>query len=288
MSNNSVSKKLLSKIFCCCLISFVLLSGCFKQNKESAQKTTFENTNIVDKIKQKGVVTVVTNAVFPPFEYFNYNNIEGIDIDISQEIAKDLGVKLEILEMNFDGVIAAISSGKGDFIAAGLTKDPKREKAISFSDEYITVPQSLIVLNKGEKDEQVFENLSTDEVHRLLLGKRIGVQIGTTSSKYVKEQIENGFLKNSCSDVIEKKEYLDLVTDLRNNRIDVIALDGLIARQLAKKNKDLICFDRETEKYVLAVKKGNEELLKYINQTINRLIDENKIQDFYNKHYALD
>ncbi len=253
-----------------CLLLLLLLLTCSCQKKSQTK-----NESIVEDIKQKGVITVVTNAVFPPFEYFKYNQIEGIDIDISKEIAKDMGVELEVLEMGFDGIVAAIASGKGDFVASGLTKDSQKEKVVSFSKSYITVPQSLVVMKNDPANDI-----------QSLLNKRIGVQIGTTSSKYIKSELEQGFLKNSESKIVEKKEYLDLITDLRNKRLDIIAMDGLIARQLVKKNNDLRYFDRDGEDYVLAVKKGNEELLNYINQTIERLISENKIQDFYHNHYG--
>ncbi|MBP0979460.1 MAG: transporter substrate-binding domain-containing protein [Oscillospiraceae bacterium] len=249
------------------ILLIVSFSGCKKNNIRDLKD-----------IIERGKITVVTNAVFPPFEYYKFNNIEGIDIDIAREVAKDIGVELEILEMNFDGVIAAIASGKGDFVAAGLTRDPKKEKAISFSDDYILVPQSLILINNK------INNKINNEIDALK-DKKIGVQIGTTSDKYIRDNIKNGFLKNSLSELVEKKEYLDLVIDLRNNRLDVIALDGFIAREIVKRNKDLIYFDRDSENYALAVKKGNDDLLKKINQTIKRLLDQDKIKEFYKKHY---
>ena len=136
------------------------------------------------------------------------------------------------------------------------------------------MPQSLIVKKENLKINNVFD----------IKNKKIGVQIGTTSDKYVKDELDNGFLKDSDTKVIAKKEYLDLVTDLRNNRLDVIALDGFIAEQLIRRNDDLRFFDRDHESYALAVKKGNDELLNEINSTIKRLINSNKIHEFYFNH----
>lgn len=249
-------------IFFIIIVLLTMFSGC--QNKG----------NSIAKIKKRGVITVITNAVFPPFEYYKGREIQGIDIDIANEIAKDLGVKLEILDMNFDGLVVSIASGKGDFVAAGLTIDENKTKAITFSNEYIKVPQSLIVKKENLKINNVFD----------IKNKKIGVQIGTTSDKYVKDELDNGFLKDSDTKVIAKKEYLDLVTDLRNNRLDVIALDGFIAEQLIRRNNDLRFFDRDNESYALAVKKGNDELLNEINSTIKRLINSNKIREFYFNH----
>lgn len=254
---------MLKKVIFLSVIFLLYLTGCSSK------------TRTVTDIKNKGIVTVVTNAVFPPFEYFKSDEIRGIDIDISKEIAKDLGVKLEVLDMNFDGVIAAIASGKGDFVAAGLTVDEKRKKSIDFSNEYITVPQSLVTILNSE----------INEVNDLR-GKNIGTQIGTTSDKYIDSEIQNGFLKDSGAKIVKRKEYLDLVIDLKNERLDVIALDGLITRKLVEKNNQLRFFDRDSESYALAVKKGNNELLNEINKTINRLIIQDKIIEFYNKHVS--
>ena len=241
----------------------VIITGCAKKD------------NSLQAIKDGGKITVVTNALFPPFEYYKSDKVEGVDMDIAKEVAKDLGVKLEILDMDFDGVIAAIASGKGDFVAAGLSYDKEREKAISFSDEYIDVPQSLIVLKDGDLDDNI----------EILKGKKVGTQIGTTVDQNIRNEIKDGFLKDKGTKLIAKKDYLGLVTDLRNNRLDVIALDGLIARQLVNKNKDLKYFDINNESYSLAVKKGNEDLLKEINKTINKLRKNGKINEFYKNHY---
>ncbi len=256
---------MLKKIIFLSVVFLLCLTGCSNKVKTVAD------------IKSKGVITVITNAVFPPFEYFKLDEVKGIDVDIAKEVAKDLGVELEILDMNFDGVIAAIASGKGDFAAAGITINEKRKKVIDFSHEYITVPQSLVTMADSK-----INNVSD------LKGKNIGTQIGTTSDTYIDNEIKDGFLKGSEAQVVKRKEYLDLVIDLKNGRLDVIALDGLIARKLVEKNSRLKFFDRDSESYVLAVKKGNNELLKEINKTIDRLLKQGKIIDFYNQHINLN
>jgi polar amino acid transport system substrate-binding protein len=75
----------------------------------------------LDALKEKGKVIMLTNAGFPPFEYLgNDNKPAGVDVDVAAEIAKDLGVTMEVVDMDFDGLINALVSGKGDFIAAGM------------------------------------------------------------------------------------------------------------------------------------------------------------------------
>ena len=237
----------------------------------SCRQNTYVRT--LDDIKKRGVITVVTNADFYPFEYFKADKVVGIDMDISEEIAKDIGVKLEILEMNFDGVVAAIAYGKSDFVAAGLTKDEEKASAIDFSDGYINVSMDVI-------------SLSNSGINKLedLKGKKIGTQMGTTSDKYISKEIKYGYLKNTGAKLIQKKEYLDLLVDLKNNRIHAIALDRFIAKKLMEKNEGLQFFERANETYCLAVKRGNYTLLNQINQTLKRLIKENKIEKFSNAH----
>lgn len=245
------------------MVLMIIITGCAKKD------------NSLQSIKDRGKITVVTNALFPPFEYYKADKVEGVDMDIAKEVAKDLGVKLEILDMDFDGVVAAIASGKGDFVAAGLSYDKERERAISFSDKYIDVPQSLIVLKDSELDDKI----------EILKGRKVGTQIGTTVDQNIRDMMKNGFLKNNGTKLVAKKDYLGLVTDLHNKRLDIIALDGLIARQIVNKNQDLRYFDINNESYSLAVKRGNEDLLKEINKTIDKLIKNNKIDEFYKKHY---
>ena len=98
-----------------------------------------------DVVRKNGTLSVATNAEFKPYEYFDQGEIVGIDIDIMQAICDKLGMALEVQNMDFDAIITAVSSGKADVGAAGMTVTEDRLKSIDFTDSYTTSTQVIIV-----------------------------------------------------------------------------------------------------------------------------------------------
>lgn len=92
-----------------------------------------------------GTIQLGTNAAFPPFEYVDGTDIVGFDISMGQYIANDLNKKLEVVDMAFDSLIAALDSGVIDFAAAGMTVTPERQKNVDFSDPYYESEQVIII-----------------------------------------------------------------------------------------------------------------------------------------------
>lgn len=129
--------------------------------------------------EEKKVLVMATNAEFPPYEYYDQNKIVGIDVEIAQAIADDMGMELVVEDMAFESIIAAVQSGKADFGAAGMTVDEDRLLSVDFSNPYTTASQVIIV--NDNSDIAVPDDLT---------GKTIGVQIGTTGAIYA-EDIEN-------------------------------------------------------------------------------------------------
>ena len=95
-----------------------------------------------------GTLTMATNAQFEPYEYYDGDKVVGIDADISKAICDKLGYELKIEDMEFDAIITAVSSGKADFGAAGMTVTEDRLKNINFTDTYATACQVIIVRKK--------------------------------------------------------------------------------------------------------------------------------------------
>ena len=238
-----------------------------------------EKTPNLDKIKQDGVIIMLTNAAFPPFEYLadeldeNGNPIViGVDADIAAEIAADLGVKLEIVDMDFDSIVMAVQQGKGDFGAAGMTVRPDREEMVNFSIKYIKSAQYVLVAADNT-------TITTAED---LKGKAVGVQLGTTGDFYATDEIEGATVVT----------YNDVVTaslDLANGRIDAVIADELPAKNIAAGNDRLKVLDLvlTEEEYAIAIAKEKTDLLEAVNKTLNRLIEEGKIASYINTHMGL-
>ena len=239
--------------------------------------------------KDENTVVMYTNAEFPPFEYRSDNEIVGVDVDIAKEVAKDLGKELKIVDTKFDSIIPAITSGKGDFGAAGMTITDERKESVDFSIEYIKSTQYIIVTESS--DVKSLEDLK---------GKKIGVQLGTTgdliSTKEVngvKADPENdveeytGVLQDTGAEVKTYANALEASIDLKSGKIDAVVIDKLPAENIvANSGGALKTFEMTDtdEMYAFCVNKGNTELLDSINKTMQRLLDEGKIDEYVLNH----
>ncbi len=228
-----------------------------------------KKTPTVEQIQKDGKLVMLTNAAFPPFEYVDNNEFVGVDVDIANEIAKDLGVELEVVNMDFDGIIDAVKSGKGSFGAAGITIKPDRQEKVDFSIEYVTSSQYLII----QKDS----GITADQIPDLT----IGVQAGTTGEFFCVD--DNGMAEDQ---VKKYKTALEAANDLKNGRIDGVIIDQLPAESIVAQNDDLELIPEPLteEKYAIAVQKGNDTLLEAINTTLQRLMDEGKIDEYVLNH----
>ena len=211
--------------------------------------------------KQSEVVKMGTNAAFPPFEYTQGTEVVGFDVTLSKLIAKDYGKELQVIDMSFDGLIAALNSGAIDFVAAGMTATEERRKNVDFSEPYYSSRQFIIIKKCNSKITCAAD----------LNGKVIGVQAGTTGEMYVQDEVENADLKSF-------KNGIDASLALKNSAIDAIVLDELPSKEIVRRNPDLVLVEDDfyTEEYAIAVKKGNKTLLDSINKTI-AAIKENGI-----------
>jgi len=226
----------------------------------------------VDKIKKEGKLVVLTNAEFPPYEYVGADgSVVGIDVDISQAIADELGVTLEVVNMDFDGLIPALVGGKGDIVAAGLTVDPERAESVDFSTTYADAKQ-LIIVTKDDPKVSGAEDLA---------GKTIGVQLGTTGDLYVTDNVEGAVVK-------QYKSGLDASVDLKNGKLDAVVIDELPAQSIVNSNPDLEIVDMPDtdEQYAIAVPKDDKELNELVSGVIEKLINDGKIAEFTATHVA--
>lgn len=211
--------------------------------------------------KNDNKLIMVTEAGFAPYEYYESNKIIGVDIEIAEEIAYYLGKELEVKDVAFDSIINELNSDKADFAAAGMSITEERKKEVDFSIEYITSKQIIISKNKNLKKEEI-DNL------------KIAVQLGTTADFYLQDNYPNVKL-------VQQKKYLSALEDLKNDKVDCIVMDELPALELIKNYDNLYITDELfTDKYGMAVKKGNAELLDSINIVLNKLMLEGKIEQY--------
>lgn len=239
------------------------LSGC-QGSKEISENTNNEQKKeltSVEKIKQAGKIVVGTESTFPPYESIDPNDgktVIGFDMDIAKAVADKLGVKLEIKDMKFDGLIAALSTGMIDFVAAGMTVTEERKQNADFSQIYYKGGQVLVIRETNNEIKSAAD----------MNGKKIGAQLGTTSEKAA--NLINGINFKSMDKVDQ------LMMEVKNGMLDGVVVDDTVGVQYVKSLGGLkIVKIPELNKgdagMGIAVQKGNEELLKVINDTIDEL-----------------
>ena len=223
----------------------------------------------------KQVLSMATNAEFPPYEYVEGEDVVGIDVDIAQAIADKLGMELKVDNMNFDSIIPAITSGKDAIGAAGMTVTDERKKNVDFTDSYATGVQ-VVIVREDSKITDV-KDLTTKGADNT-----IGVQLGTTGDIYCTSDIQDkGFGK-----VQQFNKGADAVQALVSGKIDCVVIDNQPAKEFVKANKGLKILDTEyvTEDYAIAVAKDNTELKDKINGALNELKAEGTIQKILDKY----
>ncbi len=196
---------------------------------------------------------MITEATFPPYEFLRGDEIVGIDVEICRAVAQRLGRTFSVESVNFDSVIPTVISGKADLAAAGITVTEDRKKNVDFSVPYV---KTGVVF--------VYKKSAPYAKGGDAKGKKVGVQSGTTSETYVTEELG------------QQPERFDspaaAVAALKAGRVDVVIADIDPAKNCVKGEADLAISDFiTTEEYAVAIRKGQPELLKAINETIAAL-----------------
>ena len=220
------------------------------------------------KLATDGTLTMATNAYFPPYEYYDGQDVIGIDADIAQAIADKLGLKLKIEDMEFDSIITAVSTGKADLGLAGMTVTPDRQKNVDFSDSYATGIQSVIV-----KEDSTIAKIDDLE------GKKIGVQLSTTGDIYATDD----YGKDA---VVQYNKGNDAVMALTQGQVDAVIIDNEPAKSYVAANKGLKILDTEyaTENYAACIAKDNTGLTKAVNKALAELKADGTLQKIVDKY----
>lgn len=245
----------------------------------------------VDAIKEKGELIVYTNAEFPPFEYISEGKPTGVDMDIVQAIADELGVKLVVENVEFDTIVSSVQTGKAAIGAAGITVNDERKEAVDFSISYTTSTQYVILKKDAE-----FKDITS------LKGKSIGVQLGTTGDFVISDEVNGyedddgnpvkGILQDSGAKVTQYENAMVAAEALKSGKIDAVVVDKLPAEVITKNSADQLKTvefvyedgSNTAESYALCVEKGNKELLEVVDKVVQKLIDDGKIDEFIITH----
>lgn len=221
--------------------------------------------------KKENKLVLVTEAGFAPYEYYEDGEIVGVDIDIAKYLADSLGLELEVKDVAFDSIINEVKTGKADIGAAGISYSEERAKQVDFTINYATSKQVVIVKN----DSTITNIQDLNNIKNL----KVAVQLGTVADTYITDNYKS-------ATITRQKKVLAAIQDLKTNKVDCVVLDELPAKEMLKEYDDLkILSDPLFEdNYGMVVKKGNEELLNSVNQALEKLKNEGKIDEYIINH----
>ena len=221
---------------------------------------------------------MATNAAFPPYEFYDdeTGEIVGIDAEVAAAICEKMGYELEIVDMDFDAIIPAVTTGKIDFGMAGMTVTEERMQSVDFTTSYATGIQSVIV----KEDSAI---TSVDDLFAEGTSHKIGVQQGTTGDLYCSWDIED----EGLGSVERYKNGTDAVLALTSGKVDCVVIDNQPALKYVEANEGLKILDTEyaVEDYAIALAKDSE-LTEQINAALEELIADGTVQAIIDKYIA--
>ncbi|HWR40617.1 MAG TPA: transporter substrate-binding domain-containing protein [Patescibacteria group bacterium] len=228
------------------------------------------------KIKAKGKLVVGINAEFAPFEFHamidGKDTIVGFDADVAREVAKDMGVELELKELSFDALLTTLQSGQLDVVISGLSATEERRKSVDFSDTYYKSAQVLLTTKGNVEKFNTFNDMK---------GKKIGIQLSSLQDKLMDSLMPDGNYTK-----IESMNTLFL--SLKSNQIDGIVTSQVVSEMAVAANpefaiaKKVVIDDSSLNSpgVAVAMRKNSAALQAQISATVKRLNDSGQMQKY--------
>jgi polar amino acid transport system substrate-binding protein len=253
-----MSKKLLSFLLAAVFMVGALVAGCGGQQQDAKEAKS-----------DKKVLRIACNADFAPFEFQDKDGkYVGFDMDLIRAISKEMGYEADIQNLNFDGLIPALSAKNIDVAISGMTITEERKGKVLFSEPYYKSGLTIAV-KSDNNDIKSFSDLK---------GKKIAVQIGTTSATEAK--------KIEGADVKEFNSSADTFTELGNSGVDAVINDRPVNDyyivQNPKAQVKVLDEVLTAEDYGIALNKDDKELGEKINAALKKLKENGE----YDKIYA--
>lgn len=260
-----------------CLVGAFVFAGCGGSETATGGAQN-GSASLMEKIKDRGALVVGTASGYPPYEFIDTSvgekKVVGVDMELAQKIADQLGVKLEVHDMNFQALLSSLGSGKVDIAIAGMNETEERKKSMDFSTGYLpTYPQILI----KKSDQAVYKEIKD------FAGKAIGVQKSSIQEKIAQEKMKE-------SRIVALAHVPDVIMELKQGKVAAVVTDSLIGEQYILFNDDLMLLPLHLEEKpvlsAVAVPKGNEDLLKMINRVVEEQTKNGNIEKwktYYNQ-----
>ena len=242
-----------------------------------------KNTSVLESIEKNGKLVMGCSADYPPFE-FHYLGENGDEVVGFEDLSKKLGkpIAFEVADMDFDGILGALVSGKIDIAISGLTVTEERKQNIDFSDTYYVSNQRAI-LRLSDLDKFGNDILS-------LKDSQVAAQKGTVQVATAKSQIfgvSEADINNDHPQVKEFQRCPDSIMALQSGKVDAIILEEPVALPYVKQNPDLVLSNfsipMEEADVAAAIAKGNEDFVAIVNETIARVVSDGTFDKWFNE-----
>jgi len=231
----------------------------------------------LQKIKDAGEIKIGLEGTYPPFSFVDDSGkLTGFEVEFSEALAKELGVKVKLQTTPWAGILAALESKRLDAVVNQVTISEERKKKYDFSEPYTVSGIQALVLTKKAGELNIKKAADLD-------GKKVGVGLGTNYEQWVKAEVPGAQVKTYDDDPTKFQ-------DLRVGRIDAILIDRLAALEYAKKAKDTTAagepFSRQEAG--IALRKGEPELLAAVNKAIEKLRADGTLKKLSEKYFSAD
>ena len=258
-------------------MSILALAACGNTSETADSSATDSaataTTDKLQEIKDSGKLVMGTSADYPPYEWHlikdGKDEIIGFDIDIAQAIADELGVELEVKDMDFDGLIPALTTGKIDIIIAGMNATEERKQSVDFTDVYYT-QTDIVVIRKEDADKFTSEDS--------LKTAALATQKATVQETYLLETFPD-------AEIQSVPKWNTAIMSLTTGKVDAVMMVDTVAKQFIAQNDDLMVanFDINStpNAAAIAVAKNGGDFLETVNNIVNEMKESGKIEELY-------
>ena len=250
-------------------MSLLALAACGKTSGTASTAT--DGSSALQEIKDSGKLVVGTCADYPPYEWHlvqdGEDKIIGFDIDIAQAIADELGVELEIKDMDFDGLIPALSTGKIDMIIAGMNPTDERKQSVDFTDIYYTQKDALVIKSEDAENIQSENDLKKAS---------LATQKATIQETYLLENFPDAALQSV-------PKWNTAILSLVTGKVDAVLMVETVAKQYVEQNEglEIAGFDVAStpNESAIAVAKDNKDFLDAVNDILDEMKESGQIEE---------